>query len=165
MYHHISEFVADWQNETAATEKVLAALTDASLPQAVTPEGRTLGRLAWHITHTLTEMPHTAGLLATDELAGQPEPTMAAAIQETYHRLAQEVATAATRWTDAELGDEVPMYGDTWTKRVVLSLLIRHEIHHRGQMTVLMRQAGLRVPGVYGPTRDDWAEWGMPVPA
>ena len=31
-------------------------------------------------------------------------------------------------------------------------------------MTVLMRQAGLRVPGFYGPVREDWAQWGMEVP-
>ena len=31
--------------------------------------------------------------------------------------------------------------------------LINHQNHHRGQMTVLMRQAGLTVPGVYGPAK------------
>jgi uncharacterized damage-inducible protein DinB len=28
-------------------------------------------------------------------------------------------------------------------------------------MTVLMRQAGLRVPGVYGPAEEEWGEMGM----
>jgi hypothetical protein len=32
-------------------------------------------------------------------------------------------------------------------------------------MTVLMRQAGLKVPGVYGPAREEWAAYGMPPPA
>jgi hypothetical protein len=27
---------------------------------------------------------------------------------------------------------------------------------------VLMRQAGLSVPGVYGPAREDWAALGLP---
>jgi len=31
-------------------------------------------------------------------------------------------------------------------------------------MTVLMRQAGLRVPGVYGPAHEDWAGMGMEPP-
>jgi hypothetical protein len=53
------------------------------------------------------------------------------------------------------------MYGDTWTRGMVLEALIRHEAHHRGQMTVLMRQAGLVVPGCYGPAREEWAQWGM----
>jgi len=44
----------------------------------------------------------------------------------------------------------------------VLVSLITHQAHHRGQMTVLMRQAGLKVPGVYGPAREEWAAMGMP---
>jgi uncharacterized damage-inducible protein DinB len=31
-------------------------------------------------------------------------------------------------------------------------------------MTVLMRQAGLRVPGMYGPAQEDWAQWNMRPP-
>jgi hypothetical protein len=30
---------------------------------------------------------------------------------------------------------------------------------------VLMRQAGVRVPGVYGPAREEWPEYGMQPPA
>jgi len=36
-------------------------------------------------------------------------------------------------------------------------MLIAHQGHHRAQMTVLMRQAGLKVPGVYGPSEADKA--------
>lgn len=38
------------------------------------------------------------------------------------------------------------------------------ETHHLGQMTVLMRQAGLNVPGVYGPSKEEWTAYGMPEP-
>lgn len=166
MYAAIADFVTEWQYEAAATEKLLAALTDASLAQPVAPGGRILGRIAWHIVQTLTEMPHTAGFLAVDELANQPVPTTAAEIRAAYHRLAQQVASAATaNWTDAQLVDQVPMYGDHWPKRAVLSVLIRHQAHHRGQLTVLMRQAGLAVPGVYGPAREEWAAFGGTAPA
>jgi uncharacterized damage-inducible protein DinB len=47
---------------------------------------------------------------------------------------------------------------------MTLQILIRHEIHHRAQMTVLMRQAGLKVPGIYGPSRDEWQAMGMTPP-
>ncbi|WP_210517986.1 DinB family protein [Hymenobacter terricola] len=166
MYAAVSDFVADWQYEAGATEKVLAALTNESLAQPVSPNGRTLGGIAWHIVQTLTEMPHTAGFLATNELDEQPVPAEASVICETYRRLAQQVASAATaNWTDDQLRDMIPMYGDSWPKCAVLSVLIRHQAHHRGQLTVLMRQAGLRVPGVYGPAREDWAEFGVSAPS
>ena len=46
---------------------------------------------------------------------------------------------------------------------IFLMTLINHQNHHRGQMTVLMRQAGLTVPGVYG-SKEEWAAAGMEAP-
>ena len=46
MYRKLDDFLADLEAQREATLKVLGALTDASLAQRVTPEGRTLGRLA-----------------------------------------------------------------------------------------------------------------------
>jgi len=54
--------------------------------------------------------------------------------------------------------------GQTWKQGDVLSSLILHQAHHRGQMTVLMRQAGLAVPGIYGPAKEEWAAMGMAAP-
>ena len=56
MFTTVSGFLESWKFESDGTSKLLAALTDASLAQAVTPVGRTLGRLAWHITTTIPEM-------------------------------------------------------------------------------------------------------------
>jgi len=39
-----------------------------------------------------------------------------------------------------------------------------HPAHHRGQMTVLLRQAGMKVPDINGPAMEDWAAYGQPVP-
>ena len=55
------------------------------------------------------------------------------------------------------------MYGEKWPRGMSLSALMAHETHHRGQMTVLMRQAGLPVPGVYGPAKEEWAAMGAPA--
>lgn len=54
------------------------------------------------------------------------------------------------------------MYGEMWKKGKILAILINHQSHHRAQLTVLMRQAGLKVPGVYGPSKEEWGEYGMP---
>jgi uncharacterized damage-inducible protein DinB len=43
--------------------------------------------------------------------------------------------------------------------------LILHQVHHRGEMIVLMRMAGLAVPGIFGPTREEWAQYGMQPPS
>jgi len=129
----------------------------------VTPEGRTLGFLAWHITTSVSEMLSTAGMQVRVTEDTDPVPPTAAGISEVYEMAAKAVVEAVpAAWTDAQLKDEIPMYGMMWTKSAVLVSLIVHQAHHRGQMTVLMRQAGLKVPGIYGPAREEWAAMGIP---
>ena len=61
------------------------------------------------------------------------------------------------------LTEQIPMYGEQWPRGTTLLALILHQTHHRAQMTVLMRQAGLAVPGLYGPAREEWAAMGLPA--
>jgi len=53
------------------------------------------------------------------------------------------------------------MYGQEWMNAFSLWVEVGHQIHHRGQMTGLMRQAGLKIPGLYGPAREEWEAMGM----
>ncbi len=163
MYHTIEEFTVDWERESAATLKVLRAITDKALPRRVDPAGRTLATLAWHIVLTLGEMGGKAGLAVEGPAEDAAVPDSSVEISATYSRTARSLSEqVAARWTDAMLGDELEMYGSNWTRASVLESLVRHQIHHRGQATVLIRQAGLAVPGVYGPAREEWAKMGMP---
>ncbi len=162
MTHSIKEFETDWSNENAATLKVLQALTDNSLQQKVTLEGRSLGFLAWHIVLTLGEMAGKSGLHIDAPKESVPVPSNASAIVAAYEKAALSLLNEVVKnWSDARLDEEIEMYGEKWKCGVLLDSLIRHEIHHRAQMTVLMRQAGLRVPGVYCPSREEWAQMGM----
>jgi len=163
MFRTIDDFVTQWASESDATVKVFSFLTDASLSQKVAEEGRTIGRLAWHIVTTLGEMMGRAGLQpdAPDENAEVPQTVaeIIAAYKKTSDSLMKQLKQ---QWTDEALAESIDMYGETWRKGVVLSVLILHQVHHRGQMTILMRQAGLKVPGVYGPSREEWQSLGMP---
>jgi uncharacterized damage-inducible protein DinB len=89
-------------------------------------------------------------------------PRRAADIVDAYERAAGSLtAVLRAQWSDGELPDEIPMYGRMWTKGRALLILVLHQAHHRGQLTVLMRQAGLKVPGCYGPAAEEWADMGM----
>ena len=166
MYTSLKEFIEDWQHESTLTGKILAALTDESLTQPVSNDDRTLGRIAWHIATTIPEMMGRTGLTFAKDYDETSVPSSAKVIHGTYEAFARElVRLLETQWTDASLTVEDAMYGEAWPRALTLSVLIRHEIHHRAQMTVLMRQAGLLVPGIYGPAREDWAQMGMTPPA
>ena len=164
MFRTIDDFEKSWTHERESTLKLMRALTDASLNQPVAPGGRTLGRIAWHIVQTLGEMGGHAGLKIEGANEHTPLPATAAAVADAYEANAADVSHAVkASWTDADLLGEIDMYGDRWTRGQALAALVAHEGHHRGQMTVLMRQAGLVVPGVYGPSKEEWAAYGMPV--
>jgi len=133
-------------------------LTDDVLDQRIYAEGRTLCRLANHIVETLTEMPHSAGLPVEEAVC---QFTSAADLYQAYLKYATQLEELIVKnWTDAMLGDIIPMYGMQWTKGAVLRSLLMHQAHHRAQMTVLMRQAGLIIPGIYGPAREEWLAMG-----
>jgi uncharacterized damage-inducible protein DinB len=162
MFLTIKDFVASWTHESAATQRVLSELTDASLQQEIAPNHRKLGQLAWHLATTIHEMVSRTGLEFPAPGGEEQAPASAATISETYKRSSEDMLQAIqTQWTDANLLQSTNMYGEDWKNGLTLHVLIQHEIHHRGQMTVLMRQAGLRVPDIYGPTRDQWLEWNM----
>ncbi|MFC5471376.1 DinB family protein [Cohnella suwonensis] len=160
MFTSINEFVKEFESESAITERVLDSLTDESLGQAVTAQHRTLGRIAWHLVLSFNYMTNL-GLTYDEPLADNSAPSSAAAITGEYRRLSQSFLRAVrSQWTDESLGNAVNMFGEDWLNGASLRYSLRHEIHHRGQMTVLMRQAGLRVPDVLGSTRDDWIDRG-----
>ncbi|HSU13554.1 DinB family protein [Longimicrobium sp.] len=167
MYRKIEDFERDWASESEATLKVLRELTDASLEQRVSPQGRSAGRLAWHLAGTVPELLGAAGLNGLEGPGEHdPVPERASEIVEAYERAARSVPGAVrSQWSDDELADEIPMYGQSWPKGQALSVLVLHQTHHRGQLTVLMRQAGLKVPGCYGPAAEEWAAMGMPAMA
>jgi uncharacterized damage-inducible protein DinB len=164
MYRHIQDFLGSWAYETEATLKVFNAMTDESLAQQVYGEGRTLGRIAWHIVQTLPEMGGRTSLQVAGPGEEDPVPTSAQQIAAQFQEAADSLAGQIQgSWSDDDLEVEDDMYGQQWTRSQTLSALVNHQNHHRGQMTVLMRQAGLTVPGVYGPAKEEWGQYGMPA--
>lgn len=164
MYRHISDFIEDWQLLTGHTVTIFNQISEETKQIKIHENVRSLERLAWHITHTISEMGTRAGIFDTDDLENEPTPATMAQITATYQKYAQLLIEAVQlRWTDEQLNDEVDMYGQSWTKRTVLSVIVGHEAHHRSQMTVIMRMVGLPVPGLFGPSKEEWEQMGLPA--
>ncbi|OFV80922.1 MAG: hypothetical protein A2Y78_13610 [Acidobacteria bacterium RBG_13_68_16] len=162
MIRTIADFEAIWKNESEITAGVLAAVTDASLAQRVTPNDRTLRDMAWHIVATIAEMMGRTGLAIEGLDADAPAPASAEAIRDAYVRVASSLLERLRRtWTDETLTVEDDMYGERWPRGATLLALVVHQTHHRGAMTVLMRQAGLVVPNIYGPNREQSESLGL----
>jgi uncharacterized damage-inducible protein DinB len=164
MYRKVEDFQQSWAYETEITTKLFNNLTDESLNQKVSEDGRSLGFLVWHIVLTLGEMLGKVGLKIDCPAENADVPTSAKEIAETFEKAAKSVgAEIAKNWTDETLESEDQMYGMTWKRGTTLSTLINHQAHHRGQVTILMRQANVPIVGVYGPAKEEWATIGVPA--
>jgi len=163
MYTKVSEFLQDWKKESETTLKILSNLTDDSLKQKVTPEGRDIAYIAWHIVITVGEMMNKGGLSVEAPAEDSDPPAAASEIKNKYDSAAKSLSSEVeAKWSDAMMSDELDLYGEKWKRAFLCEALVKHEIHHRAQLTVLMRQAGLKVPGSYGPSREEWSKYGMP---
>jgi len=166
MFQSIQEFINTWQSETENTQKLLEALKDESLTKAPIPGMRNIGQLVWHIIKTNPEMLSRTGLLPEGPKEGSPPPTSTQEFVTIHRNVAESLLSQIQEhWTDEDLTKTDDMYGETWTRSTTLQSLINHLIHHRGQLTIMMRIAGLKVPGIYGPAKEEWQQYGMPVPS
>jgi uncharacterized damage-inducible protein DinB len=158
MYRKVEDFLLDWSHATHGTNQVLESLTDDTLGQAIVEGHSTLGWLGWHLA---TAPAYFLGLVGLNVETGDPQavPEKASEIVEAYIKVTAAVEREVKEnMTDAKFAEEVEMHGHQSPRGAVLRLLIDHQTHHRGQMTVLLRQADLNVPGIMGPTKEDRAK-------
>ncbi|EGW39699.1 DinB family protein [Desulfosporosinus sp. OT] len=92
-------------------------------------------------------------------------PTSAKEIAETFRRVSVQAAKVIEQqWTDKSLSQVQNAFGRDESNIQILIGLIKHIFHHRGQATILIRQAGLKPFGVYGPPKEDWIHLGVEKP-
>ena len=165
MFRKMDDFHKSYATLVEGTLKLLRALDADSLGQTVAEGHRTLGGMAWHIVTTIPEMMNQVGMGMSSVDEKTPPPDTPAELVAGYEKASSElVAALKAKWDDDDLMRTDELYGETWPRGLTLQILIHHEIHHRGQLTVLMRQAGLKVPGIYGPSKEEWGQFGMEAP-
>ncbi|WP_026694401.1 DinB family protein [Peribacillus kribbensis] len=165
MYVTISDFIKEWNKEAILTQQVLDGLTNDSLKQQVYPEGRTLGRILWHFTTNIPNYLNKFGVEMENLENAENVPATSKEIAETFKRVSAQAAEAIEQhWTDDSLKQIQIAFGRKETNASILMGLIKHIVHHRGQATILIRQAGLKPFGVYGPPKEDWIHLGMDNP-
>ncbi|HAW53083.1 MAG TPA: hypothetical protein DCX54_12255 [Flavobacteriales bacterium] len=162
MYRKIDDFLSDWENEALFTIKIFSNISEEVKGLKPTENLRTLERMAWHITQSLTEMLFRTGIIESDLLENEPIPGSMVEIRNIYRENSDALLSLIpAHWKDEDLTERIDVYGQQWERRKILSVLVKHQAHHRGQMTALMRLNGLVVPGTYGPSKEEWGKFGM----
>ncbi|WP_019240648.1 MULTISPECIES: DinB family protein [Bacillus] len=156
MYQTVDQFIKTWTIEAGLTEKTMNQLTDDSLKQEIAPGYWSLGKIAWHLVTVVGVIAKQTGLEFECPEPNAPVPSSAKEIVSNYQKVSKGLAEAIQKqWKDEDIVASSMIFGNENVNGATLSMIVSHQIHHRGQMTVLMHQAGVRVPGIYGPSKDD----------
>lgn len=154
MYRKAEDFLADWTASAAGTLSVMKAITDDKMNTAIVEGHNSLGWLAWHLVGTAGAFGQLAGLNTPAIERGAQVPERMGEIVEKYEAVIDAYNSEVKKITDEMMTEEINVFGGKMIRGKFLRMLIDHQTHHRGQMTVLLRQAGLTVPGVMGPTKE-----------
>ena len=154
MYRVAEDFVKDWAISSKGALKVMQAIPDDKMHITIVDEHNSLGWLSWHLVSVAGAFGHFAGLQIPGPGPEMPQPETMAEIIEKYEMVREAYKKEAASLTEEQLLEEVPAFGGMMKRGELLRTVITHQTHHVGQMTVLLRQAGLTVPPVMGPTKE-----------
>ena len=154
MYRKAQDFIEDWTMNAAGTLNVMKAITDDKMDVAIADGHNSLGWLSWHLVGVAGAFGHFAGLQIPAPGPEMKQPEKMAEIIEAYEHIMAAYTKEAATLTDEQLVEMVAVFGSEMPRGQLLRVLIDHQTHHRGQMTVLIRQAGLPVPAIMGPTKE-----------
>lgn len=150
------------EQEAQTTRRVLERVPDEKLGFKPHEKSWTLGQLALHVA----QLPGGIAHLSTINPAPAPQfnqksATRAAELVPAFEASLARAREVLSGATDEELMTEwVLMDGDKEMWRVprlalLRTLMLNHSYHHRGQLTVYLRELNVPVPSIYGPSADE----------
>ena len=158
----IDSYLQELEHEAKTTRRVLERVPDSQLAWRPHPKSRTLGELALHVAGT----PGAVAKLAAQSEIQAPDfkDAVPASAAELIPALDESIATARQL-----LGkmDDATLNGTWRVKRngqevlampraaLLRSIMLNHWYHHRGQLSVYLRELGVAVPSIYGPSADE----------
>ena len=158
-------FLRIWEREAKTTARVIRAFPPESLGFKPHERSRSVRDLAWQCVideRVIDKILDGANDLRNAPPSPPPPQNMEeiAAVYEEAHRSAagklrrpetlfDKTVTVTTRGGSIELEQAETIW---WN--------LLDQIHHRGQLTIYLRQAGGKVPSIYGPSADEAMSFG-----
>ncbi|KGR77545.1 DinB family protein [Ureibacillus sinduriensis] len=159
MYRTLNDFVSEWEKNCRGTLAIFESITDEKKHVAIVEGHSSLESLSWHLTTSPAYFMGQVGLSLEVELNPKSTPATISEIVSIYKSTSDNVVKVAKEnLSDVKLLTEVNSHGRPTPIGALLRVMVDHQTHHRAQMQVLLRQAGLPVPGVMGPTKEDLAK-------
>ena len=156
----------EFDQEMSTTRNLLAVIPDAKAGFKPHPRSFSLGDLAAHVANLVSWVPGTLDATELDlNPPGGPgwKPHVFGSCAENLATFDEHVAIARAKIAKASDAD----LAVTWTLKnggqkvfampraaCLRFFVMNHLIHHRGQLTVVLRLCDVPLPRVYGPTAD-----------
>ena len=144
----------EFEEEMAATRKILERVPDDQFAWKPTEKSMTLGRLANHVA----AIPVAAAVAITKQGSRPAEAATKGELLEFFDQRIEAARQAFASLPDEQLASEI-LVAPTIKKPLWAALrgrgFMNHLIHHRGQLSVYLRLLNVPVPGMYGPSADE----------
>jgi len=158
----IDALLQELEQEAHTTKRVLERVPEAHLGWKPHEKSWTLGQLALHVAIVPGGVAEAA---AQPEIQvppfNQPSPATASELVPTLEQSVKKARAALGHLDDAAMmatwrildGDREIMA----LPRIAFlrSIMLNHWYHHRGQLSVYLRQLNVPVPSIYGPSADE----------
>lgn len=159
----MNEFLQELEHESTSTRRVLERVPPEQFDWKPHPKSMTLGQLALHVATIPGAIADVSTRPTFDVKTSIPRPTPGSSA-ELLGALDHSIATAKkilSGMGDAGLTVPWKMVDDdrelmAMPRMLLLrNVLFNHWYHHRGQLTVYLRQVGALVPATYGASADE----------
>ncbi len=159
----VEAMLAEMEQEAAATKRLFERVPEDKLSWKPHAKSRTLGELAMHIAQVPGGV---SGMVLQDsvEIPSFESETTAKSRKELMQTLDEGLAVARknlNKMDDAKMKSDWSAKKDgqtvmTMPRAAFLRMvLLNHNYHHRGQLTVYLRMLNVPLPSVYGPSADE----------
>jgi uncharacterized damage-inducible protein DinB len=158
----VDSLLMELDQEAQTTKRVLERVPDDKLAWKPHPKSYSLGQLALHIASVPGNV---AAGAAQDSFEApnfsQPEPKNRQEVLDTFSKSLASAKDTLNNMDDARL---MSTWNLTRNGKVLLSVprigfirsvLMNHNYHHRGQLSVYLRLLDVPVPSIYGPSADE----------
>jgi uncharacterized damage-inducible protein DinB len=154
--------IQELEMEAATTRRVLERVPEERFAWTPHPKSRSLGHLAMHVAQNPGSVMSLAAQNPADLPSfSDPMPASTAELLEALDASVAEAKRLLGGMSDAAITE-------TWRVRrdgveimampriaFLRSVFLNHWYHHRGQLTVYLRELDVPIPSIYGPSADE----------
>jgi uncharacterized damage-inducible protein DinB len=160
----IDGMLQELEQEAQTTRRVLERVPDNRLTWKPHEKARTLGQLALHVAMVpgaVAELGASPSPAQAPQFGEDPSPRKAADLIPALDESIAKARKLLGAMDDAKLMETWQlMNGDRELFAIpraafLRAIMLNHWYHHRGQLSVYLRELGVAIPSIYGPSADE----------